>query len=339
MSEPKYPLKTNGNNISNAIDFISGISDGYKAALELSNHFTKRASDSSSQSKEKLKTGKGLLYVIDKNGDHLFTLKNPNSQSENQTIKTPELYEMGIQWFAPKANNYAELTDINPNIKELNTIKHYTPQDIIDFADKHPDLYQYHSGGEGDWKKSPEGGNGYWLTEIDGKPYWSDAIGQIPYAINAYRNTNLTPGIADFTTSYIGKFLGNDDSLLPFDFSNSYDNAMIRRTIDWMKAQNTPTLKNKIQKKALSTIFPEAKSDVEINKRMGEKIRNLLSDIFPEQSEIKEKIHNSPLQLLSINGKDPETEERLYRAEPAGTPAPVKKEGELLSPELLFQYR
>lgn len=59
MSEPKYPLKTNGNNISNAIDFISGISDGYKAALELSNHFTKRASDSSSQSKEKLKTGKG----------------------------------------------------------------------------------------------------------------------------------------------------------------------------------------------------------------------------------------------------------------------------------------
>lgn len=85
--------------------------------------------------------------------------------------------------------------------------------------------------GKGDWKRSPEGANDYLLSTIDGELYWSDAVGQIPFAINSVKHLRYIPMLNLFPvwlTEIIGKILGNGS--FSFDFENNYDNAMITKT-------------------------------------------------------------------------------------------------------------
>lgn len=88
------------------------------------------------------------------------------------------------------------------------------------------------------------------MVEIEGVPYWTDAIGQIPFALNEYRNVferSKNPEIAAGETIDIGKKFG-DGSLMNIifpspDYSNGYDNAMIVRAVNWAKKRYrlTPT--------------------------------------------------------------------------------------------------
>lgn len=88
------------------------------------------------------------------------------------------------------------------------------------------------------------------MVEIEGVPYWTDAIGQIPFALNEYRNVferSKNSEIAAGETIDIGKKFG-DGSLMNIIFpspdnSNGYDNAMIVRAVNWAKKRYrlTPT--------------------------------------------------------------------------------------------------
>ena len=49
-------------------------------------------------------------------------------------------------------------------------------------------MLSYRTGGSGDWKAEGNPGNGYLMVEVEGVPYWADAIGQIPFTLNEYRN-------------------------------------------------------------------------------------------------------------------------------------------------------
>ena len=62
--------------------------------------------------------------------------------------------------------------------------KHFTSEEVEEFANEERWMISYRGIGSGDWKESENGANGYYLVTIDDNPYWSDAIGQIPFATN-----------------------------------------------------------------------------------------------------------------------------------------------------------
>jgi hypothetical protein len=75
-------------------------------------------------------------------------------------------------------------------------------------------------------------------------PFWSDAIGQIPFAVDTYldyRQAGLTHGDAAERTRQIGSAFHSGSFLEGVlnrptgrgDYSNHYDNWVISPTIDW----------------------------------------------------------------------------------------------------------
>jgi hypothetical protein len=98
-----------------------------------------------------------------------------------------DLYCAQIQWFEPGADKYMKLKEAAWNITSLDSFKHFTWQQIVDFSEVDRASISYASGWAGDWKKSEEGAAGFPLVEIGGKPYWSDAVGQIPFAVDTFR--------------------------------------------------------------------------------------------------------------------------------------------------------
>ncbi|ERT57630.1 hypothetical protein HMPREF1254_1213 [Prevotella sp. BV3P1] len=103
-------------------------------------------------------------------------------------------------------------------------------------------MLSYRTGGSGDWKAEGNPGNGYLMVEVEGVPYWADAIGQIPFTLNEYRNVlgrTKNSEMAAGETIDMGKRFGNGSLLNIFfpspDNNNSYDNAIIKRSVDWAK--------------------------------------------------------------------------------------------------------
>ena len=70
----------------------------------------------------------------------------------------------------------------------MDNFKHFSWDDIISFSEIDRPMWHYHKGGDGDWKTKGKPGDGYLMVEVEGIPYWADAIGQIPYSLNDYRN-------------------------------------------------------------------------------------------------------------------------------------------------------
>ena len=126
------------------------------------------------------------LSVVNKTGGFLFSLDDGTFLKSE--IKASDLYKRGTQWFESTAKNYMPLLSVNANIRKSESFKHFTWQDIIDFAEIDRNMLSYSSRGSGDWKAEGKPANGYLLVEIEGIPYWADAIGQIPFALNDYRN-------------------------------------------------------------------------------------------------------------------------------------------------------
>ena len=180
------------------------------------------------------------LSVVNKTGGFLFSLDDGTFLKSE--IKASDLYKRGTQWFESTAENYMPLLSVNANIRKSESFKHFTWQDIIDFAEIDRNMLSYSFRGSGDWKGEGKPANGYLLVEIEGIPYWADAIGQIPFALNDYRNyykNSFDSEYAERNTIADGAQFANGslwNLIFPsYDYSNSYDNAMIKRAIDWAK--------------------------------------------------------------------------------------------------------
>ncbi|SIO92524.1 hypothetical protein [Vibrio spartinae] len=75
------------------------------------------------------------------------------------------------------------------------------------------------------WKTVENGADGYLLSMVGDFPYWSDAIGQIPFAIDTYRLENDIQKVVDK-----GKEYGNGGIFFKeADNSNEYDNYLVLR--------------------------------------------------------------------------------------------------------------
>lgn len=184
------------------------------------------------------------LDVRNSRGAYLFTLDNHQANRTNITAK--DLYAKGIQWFESSADNYMPLLFVSTNIRKSDSFKHFTWDDIISFLEVDRSMFSYRAGGSGDWKAEGNSGNGYLMVEVEGVPYWTDAIGQIPFTLNEYRNVlrrTKNSERAAGETIYVGKQFGNGRLLNLFfpspDNSNSYDNAIIKRAVDWAKKRYT----------------------------------------------------------------------------------------------------
>jgi len=175
------------------------------------------------------------IEVTTKGGDYLFSLDDGKKKATKKTAE--QLYDDKTQWFAPEADNYMPLLKVNKDLAKHKGLKHVTSKDVVKFAEVERGMFSYRDKGPADWKRLPEGGDGYFLSTFDGVPYWTDAIGQIPYSIANYRKELKAHGDHDEAaeeTIETGKFWGAGR---PFstDKSKSYDNAMIKRVTKWAR--------------------------------------------------------------------------------------------------------
>jgi RHS repeat-associated protein len=173
------------------------------------------------------------IIVTAKDGTKLFTLDD--GKKAITTITATQLYKRGTQWFEPTADNYMPLKSVEKSFSTSDKVKHFSWNDIASFAEEDRSMISYRPGGSGDWKASEDGGDGFLLVDVGGKPYWGDAIGQIPYAVDKFTDDLESTGSvskARAETIAIGQEYG-DGTGEKADNSNSYDNAMIKRAINW----------------------------------------------------------------------------------------------------------
>ncbi|MCV6628554.1 MAG: hypothetical protein OIF50_01705 [Flavobacteriaceae bacterium] len=71
------------------------------------------------------KIKEALIHVTTSKGRFLFSLK-PNSMYEAQTITAKELYNKGIQWFCPYADNYLKLVEQDNALHKFSELKHFS---------------------------------------------------------------------------------------------------------------------------------------------------------------------------------------------------------------------
>lgn len=175
------------------------------------------------------------VRVTTSKGKYLFSLND--SKTELTTITAKAVYDQGTQWFAPKADNYMPLLDQSEDLTSNPSLKHFTWKQVTDFAETDRWMASYRQGGSGDWKVVPEGADGFFLITVGGKPYWSDAIGQIPFAVdyftdvyedngNKQKSINMT--IQKGMEFGEGKLFGGET-----DNSNTYDNHFLRKGANW----------------------------------------------------------------------------------------------------------
>ncbi|QHB33844.1 hypothetical protein F0T03_17880 [Yersinia canariae] len=165
-----------------------------------------------------------ILIVTRKNADVLFVLRGGETDSL-KVLTAQVLYDQyKYQWFEPLADNYRELLYVNKEDYVKDAYKVYSWEDIARFALVNRLSYSYYKNFEGDWKQNPEGGAGYLLVLIDAIPYWADAVGQIPFAVDTYRDTKSIKN-----TVQIGISWGDGTLTGDADYTNEYDNYFVIR--------------------------------------------------------------------------------------------------------------
>lgn len=140
-------------------------------------------------------------------------------------ITAQNLYDdYQYQWFEPLADNYREIIFLNKEDYIKDAYKIFLWSDIVNFSLIDRPSYSFYKNMEGDWKQNPRGGAGYLLVLVSGTPYWADAIGQIPFAIDTFRDThNINK------TVEIGISWGTGTLTGLADYSNEYDNYFVLR--------------------------------------------------------------------------------------------------------------
>ncbi len=130
-----------------------------------------------------------ILIITRKNGEVLFVLRG--AEKDEFSILTDQTLcdKFRYQWFEPLADNYRELLFVNDADYAKEAYKTFTWDDIAKFSLVDRPSYSFYKNMEGDWKQNPEGGAGYLLVLISDIPYWTDAVGQIQFAVDTYRST------------------------------------------------------------------------------------------------------------------------------------------------------
>jgi RHS repeat-associated protein len=171
------------------------------------------------------------IIVTTNSGKKLFTLDD--GKEEETTLTAKQVYDKGIQWFEPLADDYMPIKSMSSDIAETNELKHFTWDQIDEFASKDRSMISYRQGGSGDWKASSEGADGFFLITVNGQPYWADAVGQIPFAVDYFTDRLDIHGDEKRAIKETvqkgreygdGKLLGGD-----VDNSNKYDVYFILR--------------------------------------------------------------------------------------------------------------
>lgn len=168
------------------------------------------------------------MIVTRNNGDVLFVLEG-NEKDEFSILKAQELYDSyQYQWFEPLADGYRKLIYINNEDYVREAYRVFTWDDIVKFSLVDRWSLGYYDKNEGDWKQNPDGGAGYLLVLINNYPYWCDAVGQIPFAVDTYR---LKKSIEATVQTGIDWALGTISGVLfgSGDYSNTYDNFFVLR--------------------------------------------------------------------------------------------------------------
>ena len=169
-----------------------------------------------------------VWIVTRTNGDILFALQGDEGRGF-YTCTAQRLYNVHkVQWFEPLADNYRKLLWVNHNEYIQSAYRWFTWEEIRDFAFVDRFAVNYHKWMPGDWKFVSEGANGFLLVMVDNDPYWADAIGQIPYAVDTYRARQSIKQVID-----IGVRFGDGCTVTAVfsegDTSNEYDNFMVLR--------------------------------------------------------------------------------------------------------------
>jgi RHS repeat-associated protein len=175
------------------------------------------------------------IIVTTSSGKELFRLDDGKTVITRMTAR--KVYARGIQWFESTADNYMPLISKAEGLPTFSELKHFSWNEVAEFAETDRWMLSYRPGGSGDWKADGKPGEGYLMVTVDGEPYWTDAIGQIPFAVDKFTDELEDTGSADVArerTIEAGNKFGDGNVFGgESDYSNSYDNAMIKRAINW----------------------------------------------------------------------------------------------------------
>ncbi|MDH1619943.1 hypothetical protein N5F07_02100 [Pseudomonas chengduensis] len=183
-----------------------------------------------------------VWLITRRNGYPLFAIRPEQDEPQFRVITADRLYSEKIQWFEPLADNYRELIwqhphSATPGSEANSAYKHFTWQQIIEFAIVDRWSINFASGLSGDWKGSSAGGAGFLIVMVGGTPYWTDAIGQIPFAVDTFRKyleELRSEPAAIRKTVQTGMKYGDGNPFAPgSDPSNEYDNYMVLRGALW----------------------------------------------------------------------------------------------------------
>lgn len=168
----------------------------------------------------------GCKIVTRSNGDILFALALKKGTDEKFEILTAQqLYDIyAWQWFEPLADNYHELIYFSNAPETYPVYKHFRRQDIVDFSSIDRLSASYYTGMPGDWKSSANGGDGYLMVMINEVPYWTDAVGQIPFSVDTYRSNRDMKYVVRTGIAWGGGSVTSEA-----DVSNRYDNFFVLR--------------------------------------------------------------------------------------------------------------
>lgn len=215
---------------------------GSKTELKI----TAESSPSKDKTPKKIITPHAWL-ITRKDGTPLFAVRPDTSEKSFRILTADQLYSEKVQWFEPLADKYRKLIWENPDSQvpgkqAHSAYKHFSWQEIIDFAKVDRWSVSFYSNLPGDWKQAKEGGDKFLMVMVGKAPYWTDAIGQIPFSVDTFKMHCEELGEeskAISQTVQTGMDWGEGTVTGAKDKSNEYDNFMVLRGALWASENHT----------------------------------------------------------------------------------------------------
>ncbi|WP_079203926.1 hypothetical protein [Pseudomonas sp. CC6-YY-74] len=183
-----------------------------------------------------------VWLITRRNGFPLFAVRPKQDETPFRIITADKLYSEKIQWFEPLGDNYRESIWLHPGSSKpgseaYSAYKHFTWQQIIDFAIVDRWSVSFSKDLPGDWKANADGGADFLMVMVDNSPFWADGVGQIPFAVDTFRKyleeLRINPE-AIRKTVRTGMEYGDGNPFSPnSDPTNQYDNYMVLRGALW----------------------------------------------------------------------------------------------------------
>lgn len=220
--------------------------DGVPHAFETKDGRTELKVQSESTPSEDKKPPKvkvpNVWLITRKNGFPLFAVRPKQGEKPFRIITADKLYSEKIQWFEPLADNYREQIWLHPDSSKpgseaYSAYKHFSWKQIIDFAIVDRWSISFTKGLPGDWKANSEGGAGFLMVVVENALYWTDGVGQIPFAVDTFRiyfEELRSKPAAISKTVRTGMEYGDGNPFAPEnDATSEYDNYMVLRGALW----------------------------------------------------------------------------------------------------------